>query len=191
MNLYFSNAIKGLLHDKTNSLFKVMLLAIATLIPILAGCLVVSFAGQSFLELEEISAFLHFYTTDTSNSIYKLCNSVTISLLVVGFILVAIVMFISTSKKKNILKNHLVMGASYFQISVMTIVENIIIYAVGFIIGVIFAVGIVALVLLICATEIIVPAGIIWISFLLNLAAVLMTSVLIPLWQTTSQIKRK
>lgn len=191
MNLYFSNTIKGLLHDKINSVFKVLLLAIATLIPILSGCLVVSFAGQSFLELEEISAVLHFYTTDTSNSIYKLCNSVTISLLMVGFILVAIVMFISTSKKKNVLKNHLVMGASYFQILVMTIVENLIIYVVGFIVGVIFAVGIVALVLLICATEIIVPAGIIWISFLLNLGAVLMVSVLIPLWQTTSQIKRK
>lgn len=191
MKLYFSNTIKRLLSDKKNSCAKLVMAAVAVMIPVLFSALVVSFAGQSFLELESISVFLHLYTTDTTNSIYKLCNVVSITALVVSVVIMVAMLLLSTLNKRTQIKNNLVMGASYGQAVGVVVIENLMIYVVGFVVGAI--VGCLGALIIggIYSVKTVIPFEILLIEFLLNLGLVLVVSILVPLWISTSQIKRK
>lgn len=187
MSVLIKNTLKSLLCDKKNSILNLFGIALCVMIPLLVISLTMSFVGNSFVELEEISYVLHIYTTDTSNALYKLCGAVSVLTIILGSALLIALVLRITKKEEKKLKNYLFMGATFGQLAFLTFVKNIALFIVGFIVGVglsylfLFVVGI-------CAkTTLSLMMDILLVVMLLYFAFVTIISVIVPVWTNTNK----
>ena len=187
MKLYLTNNLKSLLYNKKSTLSAVMIVALSVILPTFFISVVTSFAGNAFLELENISYVLHIYTTDTDNALYKLVTAVTIVSLFMGAVVMLWYLINSAIKFKPTVKQYLTMGASYNQITLILWVRNLLIFVAGFVVGVGLSLLLSLLVGAIASVNVIFSVNIMLVTLLIYFALVTIISVVVPVWTNTGK----
>ena len=181
-----TNSLKRLIGDKKNTIYGILLVAVAVATPVLAMSLVLSFSGLALVEIESIYSFLRGYTTNTNNAIFKLCASMNIATLILGSILILAYFWRVVNSREKQYKNYLYMGASCAQIALAVWFENFVVLVLGAVLGIILAWIVGVFVGAIYSVSVILSVNTILVSLLIYLALVVIVSIIKPIWTTTS-----
>jgi len=180
-----SNSLKRLVVNKKQSLYSLIIIAIAVCVPVLFVSVVLSFAGASFVELVNLSGILNVYTNNTDNALYKLCSAVSIIGLIIGALIILVYFIKLVANRKNEIKSFYLMGASFGQVATMVWLENFVILLVGIILGAGLSFILGYFIGLIYSVNIILNFDILLITGLIYLALTTIISIVKPLWVTT------
>ena len=184
--ILLTNSFKRLVGNKSQSLYSLACIALSFALPIVICSLAISFCGQSFIELLNISGFLKAYTQNTSNALFKLCGAMTIACLILGSIGIVSCYLKLVQKRRLECKNYLLMGASFAQVLIAVWFENFVLFVAGLLVGVLFAWCIGWVIGLIYSIHIIVYVNIILIACIIYFTIMTIISIVGPLWVSTT-----
>ena len=98
-----TSIVKRLVNNKKQSVYSIIIVALAIIVPVLTVSVAFSFAGNSYVELVNISFFMNYYVSNPKNSINQMCMALNVVLLIVGSLII-IAYFINKIFLVNILK---------------------------------------------------------------------------------------
>lgn len=181
-----TSIVKRLVNNKKQSIYSIIIVALAIIVPVLTVSVAFSFAGNSYVELVNISFFMNYYVSNPKNSINQMCMALNVLLLIVGSLIIIAYFINKIFANKNVYKSYLLMGATYGQVAFIVWLENSILLLAGIIVGAIMAWLMGLLIGAIWSIKIIFNFDILLISALIYWAVVSIISLIRPLWVTTS-----
>lgn len=183
---YLKISLNRIIKKPLNAVYCVLKVALATLIPTLFISVVFSFSGEAFVEIEKIWFLLRIYTADKSNAIYRMCSAITAITIIVGVVIMLVFAIKETLKRRKEFKNYLLIGASYFQVMTISLVENLIILVAGLGLGLLASWGVGAIIGICYSINIFINMSTFLIVSLIYFSISAITSVVVPVWINTS-----
>lgn len=176
--------------NKKGFWFGVSIVALSVVIMGVLTTVVSSFASASFVEMRKMSFFFHFYTSDKGNAIYRLVSAVFVLSEIISVGIVLIYLLKLGFSRKDEYRNKLLLGASYSNIIIETLIYNFLMIAVGFVIGGALSYLMSFITCLILGEEMISSLYIYLITMVVFIGAMVVSSIVPAIWVTVDKTQK-
>ena len=132
---YFLLAKARLLGNKKTTLYSIIVVAFAVAAMMVLSSVCVGFVCESFAEMKSMSVLFSFYVNVRDNSLHRLISIMIVLTIIVASIIIFAHFFVTTYARRNEQRNKLIMGASYANIIIEAVIENLIILLIGIVFG--------------------------------------------------------
>lgn len=172
-----------LLKNKISSLYNIMIIAFSFVLAVVTTSVVLGLIKQANLE----NILFSFYLSLKGNRAETLAVFVFISMLVFASIVVLGHIIRATYSRKQEFKNKMMLGASYLNLSLESLLENMIIYIIGAVVGALLSYLVILIVGAIINVTISFSLYTFVILLVIEFAIVLFGSITPIFWVTTSE----
>lgn len=139
INDYFYLVKTRICGNKKGFIFGAVVIALAVMIVGVLTTIVATMASASFVEMREMSFLFDFYAAYENNAIYRLVSIIFVLSEIISACVVVIYLFKSTFSRKVEYKNKLMIGASYSNLVIETLLYNFAMVVLGFVVGAFFS----------------------------------------------------
>lgn len=132
---YFLLTRARLLGNKRKTFYSILVVAFSTVLMMVLSSVCMGFICESFAEMKSMSVLFSFYVNIKDNSLHRLVSVIIILTMVAASVINFAHFFIETGARKKEQKNKLIMGATYANIIIEAVIENLISLLIGLVIG--------------------------------------------------------